>query len=144
MKTKYLFTVLFLFGFQASAQEEFLLKLNKNSSIQDVENNFGKTNVKDLGFNNWVKVSVSRNRSSTSLRKFSQTIEKNKTFKIQIAGYNRGSRSDTSAVKVDPDFPLTFPTSSGADTEFNKQWGMIDLGVKDAWKNASTQGTNVV
>lgn len=144
MKTKYLFAVFFLFGFQANAQEEFLLKLNKNSSIQDVESSFGKSNVKDLGFNNWVKVSVSKNRSFSNLRKFSQNIEKNKTFKIQIADYPAWSRSDTAAVKVDPDFPQTFPVSSGVDTEFNRQWGMIDLGVKDAWKNSSTQGANVV
>ncbi len=144
MKAMHLFVVFFLFGFQVKAQEEFLLKLDKNASIQDVEVDFGKSNVKDLGFNNWVKVTVSKNRSFSNLQKFSQNIEKNKTFKIQLANYNNWSRSDTSPVKVDPDFPLTFPSSSGSDTEFNKQWGMIDLGVKDAWVNSSTQGENVV
>ena len=143
MKTKYLFAVFFLFGFQVNAQEEFLLKLNGNFSIQDIESSFGKSNVKDLGFNNWVKVSVAKNRSFSDLRKFSQTIEKNKTFKIQIAANDRWSRSDTT-VKIDPDFPQTFPTTTGVDTEFNKQWGMIDLGVKDAWKNSATQGAGVV
>lgn len=144
MKSRFLFVILFLFVCKVNAEQEFLVKLNGDFSVQEIENYFGKYNVKDLRFNGWVKVSVLNNESIFKLRKFSQNIEKNKSFKIQIADRVSSIWSDVPAVKVDPDFPTTFQTVSGPDSAYTKQWGMIDLKVKETWKNAATQGENVV
>lgn len=38
----------------------------------------------------------------------------------------------------DPDFPKDIPVTTGADPDYSKQWGMADIGVKDAW--TTTQG----
>lgn len=49
------------------------------------------------------------------------------------------------AVTDNPDFPAFTDSGSGSDPEFDKQWGMQDIGVKDAWKNAGLKGNkNVV
>lgn len=50
-----------------------------------------------------------------------------------------GGGGSTPAPSGDPAFPTTFPTGSGADPDFSKQWGMQDIGVKDGW--TTTKGS---
>ncbi|MCC6137508.1 MAG: S8 family serine peptidase [Bdellovibrionaceae bacterium] len=42
----------------------------------------------------------------------------------------------------EPNFPTTFPTGTGADPDFSKQWGMQDIGVKDGW--TTTKGSQQI
>lgn len=45
----------------------------------------------------------------------------------------------SSAQKDNPEFPTRSPGGSGTDPNFSKQWGMNDIGVKNAWKTARGQ-----
>lgn len=59
-----------------------------------------------------------------------------------IGGGAPGGGGSTGSAAGDPDFPTSFPGSAGADTDFAKQWGMSDIGVKDAWN--TTKGSNTI
>lgn len=61
-----------------------------------------------------------------------------------IGGGTPGGGSGGGAASGDPAFPTTFPAGTGADPEFSKQWGMQDIGVKEAWTNASKDSTEII
>jgi thermitase len=56
-------------------------------------------------------------------------------------GISGGTSGGGSSPNSDPEFPVSFPSSTGPDVEYSKQWGMADIGVLDAWKNTSTKGS---
>jgi len=51
-----------------------------------------------------------------------------------MGGFIGGMSSGGGGASKDPDFPTSFAGGSGDDTDYGKQWGMADNGVKEAWK----------
>jgi thermitase len=101
----------------------------------------------------WMHVQVSSKRAQTTLEALKndpsvEYVQPNYKVKLlenyQIqdtlrrAAMARGLAKQGIEVKAKPDNPA-LPTSApqqatGADPDFSKQWGMNDIGVKDAWK----------
>jgi thermitase len=183
----------------AQASQEFLVKLNESTTTEQIEKIYGKENVSDLHFKNWVKVTVPSERALGALQRHASVIEKNRKFKIQLhrpqrdngggfigggdagggfigggdaggcligggdagggliggdeggggfigggdaGGSSSGGGTTSSGVgSAEPDFPTTLPTSTGPDADYGKQWGMADLGVKEAWQMSATKGS---
>ncbi len=183
---KLLFFVVSMSLSGALATHEFLVKMNPSTTTQQIEKIYGKDNVVDLHFNQWVKVTVSSERALSSLRDYVSVIEKNKTFKIQLHRPQRandgggfigggdagggfigggdagggligggdagggfigggdaggGNAGGGSAPTGDPAFPSDIVSTTGPDAEYGKQWGMADIGVKEAWQMTSTKGS---
>lgn len=194
-----------------NASQEYLVKMNDTTTLEQMEKIYGKENVVDLKFNRWVKVTPTSQRALDSLALRATHIEKNKKFKIQLhrpqrdggggfigggdagggfigggdagggligggdagggfigggdagggliggdagggfiggseggstsGGSSSGGSTSGGATKADPDFPTSIVSSSGPDAEYSKQWGMADIGVKDAWQLAATKGS---
>ncbi len=212
---KFVFLIAMLSLSQAIANQEYLVKMNKATTLEVMQAQYGKQNVKDLNFNKWVKVTVLSERALSSLATRADFVEQNKTFKIQLhrpqrsghdgggfiggdagggfigggdagggligggdaggfigggssggstsgggssggfigggstGGSSGGSTSGGSSSggasgggsTGDPDFPTAIPTTAGPDIDYAKQWGMADIGVREAWQAAVTKGS---
>ncbi len=212
---KFIFLIAMLSLSQAIANQEFLVKMNQATTLEKMQSLYGKENVTDLRFNNWVKVAVSSERAVSSLSSRADFVEPNKQFKIQLhrpqreggggfiggdagggfigggdaggggssggfigggdagggfiggdagggssggfiggdagggstngggtsGGSTSGGSTSGGASKGDPDFPTSIPTTSGPDIDYAKQWGMADIGVREAWQAAVTKGS---
>lgn len=211
---KFIFLIAMLSLSNAIANQEYLVKMNQSTSFEQMQSIYGKENVKDLKFNNWVKVSVSSERALNSLSSRAQFVEPNKKFKIQLhrpqrndggfiggdagggfigggdagggassggfiggdagggfiggdagggligggdagggassggfigggstGGSTSGGSTSGGTAKGDPDFPTSIPSTSGPDVDYAKQWGMADIGVRDAWQTVVSKGS---
>lgn len=188
---KFIFLIAMLSLSQAIANQEYLVKMNQATTLEKMQSLYGKENVTDLRFNNWVKVTVSSERAVSSLSSRADFVEPNKKFKIQLhrpqreggggfiggdagggfigggdagggssggfiggdagggstngggttGGSTSGGSTSGGAAKGDPDFPTSIPTTSGPDIDYAKQWGMADIGVREAWQTAVTKGS---
>ncbi len=86
-----LLTASFAMANHAIASQEYLIKMNAKTSVQQLEEMYGANNVSDLHFNNWVKVTVGSARALEALGGKAEHVEKNKTFTIQL---HRPTRDD--------------------------------------------------
>ena len=129
---------------QSHSQQEVLVKIADSTKDMKAFRNLG---MKNIG-GGWYLISQPRQLSKLSEIEGVITVQPNfqlgllHDFRIQDLkkreqllaqrGSNRGLRPDNPAI------PPTPTTQAGADPLYNKQWGMIDNGVKEAW--AKTQG----
>ena len=144
----------------AAEKSEWLVKFNNKQSIQTFSQQ-SSSFVKDLNFANWVKVSLT-DQQAQQLKNHSNVVslEKNQIFKIQtdfeihdpatrkmiadrIVADGLGGLFGPEA-EDNPDIPLQGSGGSGSDPEFGNQWGMADIGVKEAWANSGTKGDREV
>ena len=130
--------------------KEFLVKLapssvNDTKVIEQIANLGGKTQVLA---NNWVKVTSTNDSLSI------QSIEKNvkgveyvqPNYRIKLIEDYRAKNDalikalammeEPDKKKDNPSIPALPSPTQGEDPLYNKQWGMIDNQVKEAWKHA--------
>lgn len=120
-----------------------------------------KSDVKDLNFNNWIQIQVPPNKLKSlnlaQLKNQPGILKIQPNFKISLPQDYSHLKSQLTPeqltdiqnkAKQQADIPdnLPIPESGsggqGADPEFNKQWGMLDIGVQNGWKH--TKGSEQV
>ena len=148
---KKLIILLSLFVCQVSwgkTYKEYLVKVSpefKTTLTQQLQAVGANQQVEDLGINNWLLIKVPAQKAqmfTTQAKTLSgvQAIQPN--YKIKL--FDNPSLKMTPAnakptnVKVadNPAIPIENPKSGkGKDPLFGKQWGMNDIGVKEAWNH---------
>jgi thermitase len=166
---KILIAAAIMFAQQAMASQEYIVRANPNVSLDQIKQQTGAKEVVDLKFNNWVKVVVGNERSfNTNISRVASEVTKNIKFQIQLHRPKKQKREDSpfpfplpgdggdgglddiiggiigggggGGANKDPDFPKNITVGTGADPDFSQQWGMTDIGVKEAW-SATTKGS---
>jgi len=158
------FFILFAFltgAHGAFAGQDYLVKLKSDQSVQNMILSFGgKSKVKSLNFNQWIKVNLSKEQV-TALKSQPEVlhVEKNGILKIQTnlevfdsnlrqwakdqIAFNPFDNGNSSG--DNPPFPSEKSTrGTGSDPAFSNQWGMEDIGVEEAWQMAGTMGNEDV
>lgn len=146
-----------------------LVKLKQPMQRSSFTSQMNRSSIehKDLGIANWVFVNV--DESNLSQREYNAIanhpdvleVEKNQTLRmatdfrvhdpllknvLKKYASERGLFDLIGKRKAtdNPDFPAFQGSGSGADPKFDKQWGMQDIGVKEAWKNTKGNSNIVV
>lgn len=155
---KVIFVATLFFAQLALANQEYIVRINSGVSLDQLQEETGAKEVVDLKFNNWVKVVVGNERAfNLNISRVASEVTENKIFEIAL---HRPKRADSiediineiiggggiggGGAPKDPDFPTSFPSGSGADPDFSKQWGMQDIGVKDAWSETTKGSPEIV
>jgi thermitase len=161
MKTTIMILIFSLTTVAAEAQKsDLLIKMADNKSFSSLAMDLNEkgTKAENLG-DGWVRVRGDskslwiQNLSKNSNVEYVQPnyrIRLLENYKLQdplrrtaVARFVHGNPElMMKTVPADnPPIPLVAPTQgTGADPKFSSQWGMNDIGVKDAWKKASGQG----
>lgn len=140
----------------------YLVKVKTQRSITDFIHNMNNRGVqaKDLGIANWIKVDLSEQQRGV-LENHPEVlkIEKNITLKLmtnlevhdpvlkqQIKDYMAVETFESAILRGtdNPEIPLQLEGGSGSDPLFDKQWGMQDNKVEDAWDTSGTKGDGQV
>ncbi|AGH96167.1 S8 family peptidase [Pseudobdellovibrio exovorus] len=146
-----LFLASFAFSLNVHA-DDLLVKLAKPVSADRMSQYFQSKGLQSEALTeNWVRLQG----SSSALQSFrnggvlesSAVLHVQKNYKIQLrenpslkqaladylAKYPQMKNAAFSAAKDNPAIPAAPSTTTGADPLFNRQWGMKDIGVAQAW-----------
>jgi len=143
-----------------AAEGEYLVKVRGNgfaARASLVSQLPAKSQVDDLGGMGWFRVQIPASKAkgfaAKSLGSLSGVVKVQPNYKIsllenhsmtQLAGDLKTQGIADMACKLvgglpaakdNPEFPVVTPaTTSGGDPLFGNQWGMMDIGVREAWK----------
>ena len=155
MKSIVVFFIL-LASTTAIASQEYLIKFKTDAGINSFAANFGpEVAMKNLNLANWVKVTLNEQQlAMIESHPNVIAVEKNITLKLQanievhdpiIRQQIKEQMAFNALVagpegEDNPDFPTQASGGTGSDPNFNDQWGMKDIGVKEAWASSGTKG----
>ncbi len=163
-----LFTLSLGLGAQAATDNNDVLVKFKSPEALTQYSAFSFANgvkVENLGFSNWAHVRIppgSSWMSVESLKNNPQVLRVQPNFKLHlIEDYahtgvyqspdflaelvKMSAQTQDPTPEMKPDLPILISSTGGhgADPLFKNQWGMQDIGVKNAWKNAQGKGVIV-
>lgn len=155
---KLIFTAALFCSQIALAGQEYIVRINPGVTLDQLKQETGAKEVVDLKFNNWVKVVVGNERSfNLNVSRVAGEVTENTIFKMalhrpkaraggieDIINEIIGGGGAGGGTPKDPDFPTTLPVGTGADPDFTKQWGMQDIGVKEAWTETTKGSPEVI
>ncbi|MCB0392025.1 MAG: S8 family serine peptidase [Bdellovibrionales bacterium] len=131
----------------AKSYNEYLVRVSpefKTTLTHQLQSFDAKQKVEDLGINNWVLIKIPKNKTSlflTQAKTFSgiQKIQPNYAIKLfdnpSLRMTPQNQLKAQASISDNPKIPAENPKSgNGKDPLFNKQWGMNDIGVQEAWK----------
>ena len=159
--------IAFLLACGTSAAQDVLVKFKSQSELIQYSAFVSQNQVKveALGTGNWVRMQIPRTSfvSVASLKNnpnilyvqpnyklhliedFSHSgIYKSPDFIAELARQSAASAPPTPVPAEKPELPVVLSGGgSGPDPLYQNQWGMHDIGVKNAWKKARGQGVIV-
>lgn len=148
------------FAHAGTIQNDYIVKIDestKHGFIKGLKERLPeKTIVEDLGINGWVRVKLPESTMMTFSANLTfgsypgvKAVGNNRTIKLWnnwtvndpvkkaeiLARIQEGGLPDfgTPPPPDNPSIPTSGSGGSGADTHFSSQWGMNQIGVKDAW-----------
>ncbi len=142
---------------QTKPMDELLIKVTPEfkEAFQHQVQMFSGSNqedvtFEDLGLNNWMLVRASKEKMASlhgHMKIMSGVLTTQPNYKIRLFDNpslrltpNRKNQTERTSAKDNPDIPSeSSKIGQGADPLFSKQWGMNDIGVKNAWN--TTRGS---